>query len=106
MKFANIVKEMQVLHQSSAVKCTGFPVGRRANQVNYFVISFHERFEVSMMVSMKNAILWDVTPFGTCKNRYFGGMYRLHHQDDKNQLRTLALKNGVLWDVTLCGHMA
>jgi hypothetical protein len=29
--------------------------------------------------SLKNAVLWDV------KNRRFGGTYRLHHQDDKNQ---------------------
>lgn len=41
MKFANIVKEVQLLHQSSTVKNTGFPVGRRrANQVNHYVISF------------------------------------------------------------------
>ncbi|PNF26853.1 hypothetical protein B7P43_G16277 [Cryptotermes secundus] len=34
MKFANILKEVQVLHQSSTVKSTGFPVGRRrANQM-------------------------------------------------------------------------
>jgi hypothetical protein len=31
---------------------------------------------------MKNAVFWDVTPCGSCKNRRFGGTYRLHHQDD------------------------
>jgi hypothetical protein len=33
---------------------------------------------------MKNAVFWNVTPCGSCKNRRFGGMYRLHHQGDKN----------------------
>jgi hypothetical protein len=36
---------------------------------------------------MKNAIFWNVTPRGSCKNRCFGGTYRLHHQGEKN-LRT------------------
>jgi hypothetical protein len=31
------------------------------------------RFEVSMAVTMKNAVFWDVTPCGSCKNRRFGG---------------------------------
>jgi hypothetical protein len=34
---------------------------------------------------MENVIFWDVTPCGYCKNRYFRGMYRLHHQGEKNQ---------------------
>jgi hypothetical protein len=32
---------------------------------------------------MKNAALRAVTPCGSCKNRRFGGMYRLHHQGEK-----------------------
>jgi hypothetical protein len=35
---------------------------------------------------MKNAVFWDVTKCDSCKNRLFGGMFRLHHQGDKNQL--------------------
>jgi hypothetical protein len=31
------------------------------------------------------AVYWDVTPSGSCKNRGFGGTYRLHYQDDKNR---------------------
>jgi hypothetical protein len=31
------------------------------------------RFEVFTAVAMKNGILWDVTPCGSCKNRRFGG---------------------------------
>jgi hypothetical protein len=35
---------------------------------------------------MKNAVFLDVTPYGYCNNRRFGGTYRLHHQGDKNRL--------------------
>jgi hypothetical protein len=31
------------------------------------------KFEVFTAVTMKNSILWDVTPCGSCKNRRFGG---------------------------------
>jgi hypothetical protein len=31
------------------------------------------RFEVFTTVTMKNGVFWDVTPFGFCKNRRFGG---------------------------------
>jgi uncharacterized membrane protein YccC len=34
---------------------------------------------------MKNAVFWNVMPRGSCNNRRFGGMYRLHHQGDKNR---------------------
>jgi hypothetical protein len=42
------------------------------------------RFEVFTAVTMKNGIFWDVTPCGACKNRRFGGNWRLLHQGDKN----------------------
>jgi hypothetical protein len=32
---------------------------------------------------MKNAVLWDVTQWGSYKNQLFGGTYRVHHQGDK-----------------------
>jgi hypothetical protein len=35
--------------------------------------------------SIKNAVFWDVTPCGPCKNRRFGGTHCPHHQSDKNQ---------------------
>jgi hypothetical protein len=38
-----------------------------------------------MTVTMKTAIFWDVTPCSSCKNRCFGGTYRLHPQCDKNR---------------------
>jgi hypothetical protein len=31
----------------------------------------------------KNAVFWNVKSRGSCKNRRFGGKYRLHHQDEK-----------------------
>jgi hypothetical protein len=31
------------------------------------------RFEVFAAVNMKNAVFWDVTLCGSCKNRRFGG---------------------------------
>jgi uncharacterized protein with PIN domain len=31
-------------------------------------------FEVFMAVTKKNAVFWDVTPCGSCKNRCFGGI--------------------------------
>jgi hypothetical protein len=40
-----------------------------------------------MAVTMKNAILWDVTPCGSCKNGDFGGTYHFHHQSDKRMSR-------------------
>jgi hypothetical protein len=33
----------------------------------------------------KNAVFWDVTPCLSCKNRRFGGMYRINHKVDKIQ---------------------
>jgi hypothetical protein len=43
------------------------------------------KWSVSNICAPKNVVFWDVTLFGHCKNRHFGGTYRLHHQDDKNQ---------------------
>jgi hypothetical protein len=36
-------------------------------------------------VTMKNGVFWVVTQCGSCKNRRFGGTWRLHHQVDKNR---------------------
>jgi hypothetical protein len=43
------------------------------------------RFEVFTAVTLKNGVFWDVTPCGSCKNRRFGGTWRLIHQGDKNR---------------------
>jgi hypothetical protein len=44
---------------------------------------FCVRFEVFTAVTMKNVVFWDVTTYGSYKNRRFGGTYRLHHQGGK-----------------------
>jgi hypothetical protein len=36
---------------------------------------------------LKNGVFWDVTPCGSCKNRRFGGTWRLLHQGDKTDVR-------------------
>jgi hypothetical protein len=36
--------------------------------------------------SMKNGVFWDVTPCGSCKNRSFGGTWRLLHQVDQKSV--------------------
>jgi hypothetical protein len=41
------------------------------------------RFEVFTVVTMKNAIFWDVVPCSSCVNRRFRGTYRLHLQHRK-----------------------
>jgi hypothetical protein len=35
------------------------------------------------LVPMKNDVFWVVTPCGSCKNRRFGGTWRLLHQSGK-----------------------
>jgi hypothetical protein len=34
----------------------------------------------SLSIILKNAVVWDVTPCGSCKNRLFGRTWRPHHQ--------------------------
>jgi hypothetical protein len=34
---------------------------------------------------LKNAVLLDVTPYGFCEKRHFGGKYSFHYQGEKNQ---------------------
>jgi hypothetical protein len=36
-------------------------------------------------VAVKNTVFCDVKTYGSCKNRRFGGKYRLHHRGDKNR---------------------
>jgi hypothetical protein len=35
--------------------------------------------------TVKNVVFWDVMPCGSCKNKHFGGTYRLLHHGDKNR---------------------
>jgi hypothetical protein len=42
---------------------------RRENPQSFLLV----RFEVLTAVTMKNGVVWEVTPCGSCKNRRFGG---------------------------------
>jgi hypothetical protein len=35
-----------------------------------------------------NAVFWDMTQCGSCKNRRFGGTYLFHYHSEKNQQAT------------------
>jgi hypothetical protein len=37
---------------------------------------------VAYIYGVKNAVIRDVTPCGSCMKRRFGGTYRLHNQGD------------------------
>jgi hypothetical protein len=68
---------------------TGLLEGKKAEQKsvgNYkYQIDVLVKFEVFTEVTMKNAVSWDVTPCGSYKNRRLEGIYRIHHQGDKNR---------------------
>jgi hypothetical protein len=53
-------------------------------------------FEVFTAMTMKNALYWEVTSCGSCKNRRFEGIYRLRHQGDKNQRARNNVSNNTL----------
>jgi hypothetical protein len=38
------------------------------------------------VVTMKNAVFWDVTLCGSCKNQRFREMYHLHYQGDEESV--------------------
>jgi hypothetical protein len=40
---------------------------------------------LAAFLSLKNGVFWVVTPCGSCKNRRFGGTWRLFHQGGKNR---------------------
>jgi hypothetical protein len=60
------------------------------NSMNFLIIfgeivqqfKYNVRFEVFTAVTMKNGVFWVATPCESCKNRCFGGTWRLLHQGD------------------------
>jgi hypothetical protein len=44
-----------------------------------------EHIKKHMKHKRKNGVFWVVTSCGSCKNRRFGGTWRLLHQGDKNR---------------------
>jgi hypothetical protein len=59
------------------------------------------RFEVFKALTTKIVVFRDVLLCGSCKNRRFGGNYRLHHQDDKNRRVTTLLLSRRCWRYVL-----
>jgi hypothetical protein len=45
----------------------------------------HSHRRENLKSYMKNGVFWVVTPCGSCKNRRFGGTWRLLHRSDKNR---------------------
>jgi hypothetical protein len=54
--------------------------------INKQTNKFRVRSEAFTALTMKNCVFWDVAPCGSCKNRHFGGTYRILYQGDKNRL--------------------
>jgi hypothetical protein len=50
------------------------------------------RFEVFTAVNMKNAVFWDVTPCGSCKNRLWEDRITSIISDKNRQARGIAVK--------------
>jgi hypothetical protein len=44
--------------------------------------------DLRIILKVKNAVFWDMTPCGSCKNRRFGGIYFHYHKGKKNQRAT------------------
>jgi hypothetical protein len=63
---------------------TAFDIKYQLIPLNDLKNIIYVRFEVFTAVTMKNGVFGVVTPCGSCKNRRFGGTWRLFHQGDKN----------------------
>jgi hypothetical protein len=46
--------------------------------------------------AVKNGVFWDVTPCGSCKNRRFGGTWRLLLQGDKTRFTASIIRVKVI----------
>jgi hypothetical protein len=56
---------------------------RTSQETHYFSATGPSRLMLCKIwvftaVAMMNAVFWDVSPCGSCKNRHLGGIYRLH----------------------------
>jgi hypothetical protein len=82
------IPEYGILHSNRRenlkyyIALTGWNLYRRRNvspvryELGFYIPGgniVHVRFEVFTAVTMKNVVFWEVTPFSSCKNRYFGG---------------------------------
>jgi hypothetical protein len=60
--------------------CVVFILQRWVRNMRQRRIGNNVRFEVFTAVTVKNGVFWVVTSCDSCKNRRFGGAYRLHRQ--------------------------
>jgi hypothetical protein len=73
--------KISVFHGGDYEECRllGYKHPVRTSQETHYVSTTESsqlmlcKFEVFTAVTMKNAVFWDVTLFGSCKNRRFGG---------------------------------
>jgi hypothetical protein len=49
--------------------------------------NIQQRSDVLIKGTVKNVIFWDVTQYGSCNTRRFGGMHCLHQRDNWSTLR-------------------
>jgi hypothetical protein len=95
-KLTLAVKCADVLHllefESFLQQLPHFP--EESGDFHWLLVSFvHDLGVESLQLMMKvvrsgkkNVVFWDVSPCGSCKNRRFGGTYRLYLQGKSNQL--------------------
>jgi hypothetical protein len=82
---ASVVSGMVARHRNRLADRPAFETQLHLQQRrDYGPLSDCVRFEVFRAVTMKNGVFWVVTPCGSCKNRRFGGTWRLLHQGGKN----------------------
>jgi hypothetical protein len=51
------------------------------------------KIEIFLTLTVKNAVLWYMTPCGSSKNRCFGVTHRVHHQGGKNKRARKEVRN-------------
>jgi hypothetical protein len=61
------------------------PFGRTSSLHLHSILKMEAVGCSDKLITMKNGVFWVVTPCGSCKNRRFGGTWRLLHQGDKNR---------------------
>jgi hypothetical protein len=84
---------MKRIYLCSIYLSTGWhrTIWNKSSTNTYLYNNSFVRFEVFTVMTMKNAVFWDVMPCGCYKNQYFGGKYCLYHQGDKNRWARNAL---------------
>jgi hypothetical protein len=60
-------------------------ISRNPQTVQDNLLHVNLRYYMQYGYTMKNGVFWVVTACGSCKNRRFGGTWRLLHQGDKNR---------------------